>query len=169
MLSESVLFFTYKLSFTSNKCISTIIHLFTLSFCRYVLWCHSSLWFIYVTLMMITCIFLICPNCNPGTNYKVASQLATISGFTWSISHAPKESVRSTASGSVIFIFSFGLLPFPWECSSPLKSTQIHLARHCCCFLWLILVHGFPRVLLQTRESNYCIFTVAMFSVLFTS
>ena len=126
MLSESVLFFTYKLPFTSNKCISTIIHLFTLSFCRYVLWCHSSLWFIYVTLMMITCIFLICPNCNSGTNYKVASQLATISGFTWSISHAPKESVRSTASGSVIFIFSFGLLPFPWECSSPLKSTQIH-------------------------------------------
>ena len=53
--------------------------------------------------------------------------------------------------------------------SNPLKSTQIHLARHCCCFLWLILVHGFPRVLLQTRESNYCIFTVAMFSVLFTS
>lgn len=160
MLSESVLFFTYKLSFTLNKCISTIIHLFTFSFCRYVLWCHSSLWFIYVTLMMITCIFLICPNCNSGTNYKVASQLATISGFTWSISHAPKESVRSTASGSGIFIFSFGLLP---------KSTQIHLARHCCCFLWLILVHGFPHVLLQTRESNDCIFTVALLSVLFTS
>ena len=69
--------------------------------------------------MMINCIFLICPNCNSGTNYKVASQLATISGFTWSISHAPKEYVGPLHE-ALLFLSS------PLVCFPCLESAQVH-------------------------------------------